>query len=150
VPISTHTWAAGRVGETQQAIFAQEGVDLSRVIIGHSGDSDDLKYLRGLMERGSTIGMDRFGLENFLPTPKRVEVLARLCAEGYAGKMVLSHDANCWSDMLSEEHKRRTRPQWHYNHISDDILPALRKAGVSEDQIDQMLVRNPRAIFEAR
>ena len=150
VPISTHTWAAGRVGETQQAIFAQEGVDLSRVIIGHSGDSDDLKYLRGLMERGSTIGMDRFGLENYLPTEKRVEVVARLCAEGYAGKMVLSHDANCWSDMLSEENKRCTRPQWHYNHISDDILPALRKAGVSEDQIDQMLVRNPRAIFEAR
>jgi phosphotriesterase-related protein len=150
VPISTHTWAAGRVGETQQAIFAQEGVDLSRVIIGHSGDSDDLKYLRGLMERGSTIGMDRFGLDHFLPTEKRVEVLARLCAEGYAPKMVLSHDANCWSDMLSEDAKRRTRPRWNYNHISDDILPALRQAGVKEDQIDQMLVRNPRAIFEAR
>jgi phosphotriesterase-related protein len=148
VPISTHTWAAGRVGETQQAIFAQEGVDLRRVIIGHSGDSDDLKYLRGLMERGSTIGMDRFGLDNFLPTDKRVEVLARLCAEGYAPKMVLSHDANCWTDMLSEEDKRRTRPRWNYNHISDDILPALRKAGVTEEQIDQMLVRNPRAIFE--
>ena len=148
VPISTHTWAAGRVGETQQAIFAQEGVDLRRVIIGHSGDSEDLKYLRGLMERGSTIGMDRFGLDNFLPTEKRVEVLARLCAEGFAPKMVLSHDANCWTDMLSEDDKRRTRPRWNYNHISDDILPALRKAGVSEDAIDQMLVRNPRAIFE--
>jgi len=150
VPISTHTWAAGRAGDAQQAIFAQEGVDLSRVIIGHSGDSDDLGYLRGLMERGSTIGMDRFGLENYLPTAKRVEVVARLCAEGYAGKMVLSHDANCWTDLLSEDDKRRTRPRWHYNHISDDILPALRKAGVSEDQIEQMLVRNPRAIFEAR
>src|SRR5712664_2351956 len=149
VPISTHTWAAGRTGELQQAIFAQEGVDLGRVIIGHSGDSEDLGYLRGLMERGSTIGMDRFGLESFLPTAKRVEVLARLCAEGYAGKMVLSHDANCWTDMVSEDAKRRTRPLWHYNHIPDDILPALRKAGVSEDQIEQMLVRNPRAIFEA-
>jgi phosphotriesterase-related protein len=94
--------------------------------------------------------MDRFGLENFLSTPKRVEVLARLCAEGYAGKMVLSHDANCWTDMLSEDAKRRTRPLWHYNHISDDILPALRKAGVSEEQIDQMLVGNPRAILETR
>src|SRR5438128_3787898 len=150
VPISTHTWATGRSGEAQQAIFAQEGVDLRRVIIGHSGDSDDLGYLRGLMERGSTIGMDRFGLENYLPTAKRVEVLARLCAEGYADKMVLSHDANCWTDMLSEEDKRRTRPRWHYTHISDDVLPALRKAGVTEDQIEQMLVRNPRAIFEAR
>ena len=150
VPISTHTWAAGRTGEAQQAIFAQEGVDLSRVIIGHSGDSDDLGYLRGLMERGSTIGMDRFGLDNFLPTEKRVDVLARLCAEGYAPKMVLSHDANCWTDLMSEDAKRRTRPRWHYTHISDDILPALRKAGVSDDQLDQMLVRNPRAIFEAR
>jgi phosphotriesterase-related protein len=150
VPISTHTWAAGRTGDMQQAIFAQEGVDLSRVIIGHSGDSEDLGYLRGLMERGSTIGMDRFGLENFLPTAKRVDVVARLCAEGYAGKMVLSHDANCWTDMLSEEGKKKTRPLWHYNHISDDILPALRKAGVKEEQIDQMMVRNPRAIFEAR
>jgi phosphotriesterase-related protein len=150
VPISTHTWAAGRSGEAQQAIFAQEGVDLRRVIIGHSGDSEDLGYLRGLMERGSTIGMDRFGLEHFLPTARRVEVVARLCAEGYAGKMVLSHDANCWSDMLTEDDKKKTRPLWHYTHISDDILPALRKAGVSEAQIDQMLVANPRAIFEAR
>src|SRR5206468_1003334 len=83
-------------------------------------------------------------LEHFLPTAKRVEVLARLCAEGYAGKMVLSHDANCWTDMLSEDDKRRTRPLWHYNHIPDDILPALRKAGVTADQIEQMLVRNPR------
>lgn len=150
VPISTHTWAAGRSGEAQQAIFAQEGVDLRRVIIGHSGDSEDLGYLRGLMERGSTIGMDRFGLDNYLPTEKRVEVLARLCAEGYAPRMVLSHDANCWTDMLSEEDKRRIRPRWHYNHISDDILPALRKAGVGEEQIEQMLVRNPEAIFAGR
>jgi phosphotriesterase-related protein len=149
VPISTHTWAAGRTGEAQQAIFAQEGVDLSRVIIGHSGDSDDLRYLRGLMERGSTIGMDRFGLEHFLPTAKRVEVLARLCAEGYAPRMVLSHDANCWTDMVTEDEKRRTRPLWHYNHISDDILPALRRAGVKEDQIEQMLVQNPQSIFAA-
>jgi phosphotriesterase-related protein len=150
VPISTHTWAAGRSGEAQQAIFAQEGVDLRRVIIGHSGDTDNLTYLRGLMERGSTIGMDRFGLDHFLPTATRVAVVARLCAEGYASKMVLSHDANCWSDMLSEEDKHRTRPHWHYNHISDDILPALRAAGVAEEHLEQMLVQNPRALFEAR
>ena len=150
VPISTHTWAAGRSGEAQQAIFAQEGVDLRRVVIGHSGDSEDLGYLRGLMERGSTIGMDRFGLDQLLPTAKRVEVVAQLCAEGYARQMVLSHDANCWSDMQSEEDKRRLRPHWHYNHISDDILPALRAAGVTAAHIAQMLVHKPRVIFEAR
>ena len=120
------------------------------MIIGHSGDTDNLTYLRGLMERGSTIGMDRFGLDQLLPTAKRVEVVAQLCAEGYARQMVLSHDANCWSDMQSEEDKRRLRPHWHYNHISDDILPALRAAGVTEAHIAQMLVHNPHSIFEAR
>jgi phosphotriesterase-related protein len=50
---------------------------------------------------------------------------------------------------MSDAEKARTRPHWNYNHISDDVLPALRKAGVSDDQIDQMMVRNPRAIFEA-
>jgi Phosphotriesterase family len=103
VPISTHTWAAGRSGDAQQAIFAQEGVDLRRVIIGHSGDTDDLTYLRGLMARGSTIGMDCFGLDRLLPTAKCVEVVTRLCAEGYASQMVLSHDAHCWTDMQSKE-----------------------------------------------
>src|SRR3989442_15430720 len=128
VQISTHTWAAGRSGEAQQAIFAQEGVDLRRVIIGHSGDSDDLGYLRGLMERGSTIGMDRFGLEHYLPTEKRVEVLARLCAEGYAGKMVLSHDANCWTDMLSEDDKRRTRPLTSSPRSARRVSPRIRSS----------------------
>ena len=33
--------------------------------------------------------------------------------------------------------------------IPDDIHPGVRAAGVTADQIEQMLVRNPRAIFEA-
>ena len=65
--------------------------------------------------------MDGFGLENSLSTPERVEVLARLCAEGYAGKMVLSHEVNCWSDVLSEDAKRRTRPLWHLGHMTHSL-----------------------------
>ena len=114
---------------------------------GHKCDSEDLNYLRGLMERGSTIGTDRFGFANFRPTGKRAEVLARLCAEGYTAKMVRPHSAKCWSDMLSEKGNRRTRLR--YTHISDDILPVLRKAGRQEEHIEQLCVRNPRAILEA-
>ena len=39
-------------------------------------------------------------------------------------------------------------PQWHYLHIHDDVLPYLREHGVTDDQIDQMLVGNPRRYFE--
>ncbi|HLZ68769.1 MAG TPA: phosphotriesterase-related protein [Dehalococcoidia bacterium] len=148
VPISTHTYAAGEMGTVQQDIFASEGVDLSRVIIGHSGDSEDLGYLKRLMDRGSSIGMDRFGIDRLLPTDRRVATIAALCKEGYAGKMVLSHDASCFSDARDAETVRRQWPNWHYNHIPDDVLPALRAQGVSEAQISQMLVDNPRRIFE--
>ena len=63
VPISTHTHAATRRGLEQQRIFTEEGVDLSRVVIGHCGDTTDIGYLEELIGNGSYIGMDRFGLD---------------------------------------------------------------------------------------
>lgn len=148
VPISTHTHAASQVGLKQQDVFESEGVDLSRTIIGHSGDSDDLTYLRKLMDRGSYIGMDRFGLDMFLPTEKRVATIARLCEEGYAEKMVLSHDASCYFDWFDSAMVQQVAPKWNFNYIPDEIIPALREAGVTDDQIRTMTVENPRRIFE--
>jgi phosphotriesterase-related protein len=136
------------MGTVQQDIFASEGVDLGRVVIGHSGDSTDLDYLKRLIDRGSYIGMDRFGIDAILPTDKRVATIAALCREGYANRMVLSHDASCFSDARDPEEVQRQWPNWHYNHIPDDVLPALREAGVSDSQIDQMMRQNPRDIFE--
>jgi len=147
VPISTHTDVASRRGEDQQRLFVEEGVDLSRVVIGHSGDSTDLEYLRGLMERGSTIGMDRFGLEQLSSFEARVDTVAALCRQGYATKMVLSHDAFCDLGFFGDFDIATRLPHWQYNHIHDDVLPALRERGVSEAHITAMLVDNPRRIF---
>jgi phosphotriesterase-related protein len=38
-------------------------------------------------------------------------------------------------------------PNWHLDHLLDDVLPALREQGVSEQQIEEMLVANPRRYF---
>ncbi|HEX2286247.1 MAG TPA: phosphotriesterase-related protein, partial [Mycobacterium sp.] len=84
VPISTHTHAATRRGLEQQRIFAEEGVDLSRVVIGHSGDTTDLDYLEELVGNGSYIGMDRFGVDVFLSFEDRVDTVARMCERGHA------------------------------------------------------------------
>ena len=148
VPITTHTDAGSFRGRDQQRVFAEEGVDLSRVVIGHSGDSQDLDYLRELMDKGSMIGMDRFGIDVYLPTSGRVQVVAALCAQGYADRMVLAHDAACYMDWFTPELIETMTPNWHFNHISDDVLPALLDRGVTQDQIDQMLVGNPRRLFE--
>ena len=148
VPISTHTHPATRRGLEQQAIFAAEGVDLSRVVVGHSGDSEDIGYLEELLKRGSYIGMDRFGVDIYLTTEKRVAVIATLCEKGYAKQMVLAHDASCSIDWFPQEGLRAAVPNWHFRHISEDVLPALRKAGVTEEQIEEMTVGNPRRVFE--
>ena len=103
VPISTHTHAGLRRGLEQQRIFEEEGVDLSRVIIGHSGDSTDVGYLEELIAPGSYLGMDRFGIDVILPFEDRVNIVATMCERGHADKMVLSHDANCYFDALPEE-----------------------------------------------
>lgn len=148
VPITTHTHAGTYRGRDQQKIFLEEGVDLERVIIGHCGDTTDLDYLRGLMDKGSYIGMDRFGLDLLLSFEDRVDTVAKLCEQGFAEKMVLSHDTNCFIDWFDEETRYEVAPNWHYKHIHQDVLPALRERGVTEKQIGQMLVINPRRIFE--
>jgi phosphotriesterase-related protein len=148
VPISTHTHAASEVGLKQQDVFESEGVDLSRVVIGHSGDSEDTSYLKKICDRGSYIGMDRFGVDIFLAGDKRVATIVSMCEMGYAEKMVLSHDAACHFGWAEPALLKSVVPNWHFNHIPDDVIPALRAAGVTDAQITAMTVDNPRKIFE--
>lgn len=147
-PISTHTHAGLRRGLEQQRIFEEEGVDLSRVVIGHSGDTTDVGYLEEIIATGSYLGMDRFGIDAILPFEDRVGIVARLCERGHADKMVLSHDANCYFDALPESLSSVALPNWHYLHIHDDVIPALKERGVTDEQLHTMLVDNPRRIFE--
>jgi phosphotriesterase-related protein len=147
-PITTHTYAAGEMGTRQQDILAEEGVDLSRVIIGHSGDSRDTEYLLRLLGHGSYIGMDRFGLDMLLPTADRVATVALLCRLGHADRMILSHDAPSYIDWYERWMIELASPNWHYNFIPDTVIPALRQAGVTDDQVRQMTIDNPRHIFE--
>ncbi len=148
VPISTHTHAHTRRGLDQHKIFLEEGVDLSRVVIGHSGDTTDLGYLEELIAAGSYLGMDRFGIDTILPFEDRVNTVVRLCERGHANKMVLSHDAACFNDWLPERPLPAMLPNWHYLHIHDDVIPALKARGITDGQIEMMLIENPRRIFE--
>jgi len=147
-PLSTHTSCAERTGLGQIEVFREEGVDFSRVVIGHCGDTDDLGYLEEILASGATIGMDRFGLEMMLSTEKRVSTVAELVRRGYAEQMVLSHDACCHIDWFPADLIGRMAPRWNFRHIPDDVLPALRKEGVSEDAIRTMTIDNPRRLFE--
>ena len=104
-------------------------------------------YLEELIADGSYLGMDRFGIDTISPFEDRVAIVAALCARGHAGRMVLGHDSYCFNDRFDADVVRRRHPNYHLLHISRDVLPELRGRGVTEDQIHQMLVDNPRRIF---
>lgn len=149
-PISVHTDAESRSGLPALKLLKEESADLTRVVIGHAGDSTDLDYLMELADSGCVLGMDRFGLSLYRSTEDRVRTVATLAARGYADRMVLSHDAHCFMDYMVPDPvglEATFTPDWHYLHISDDVLPRLRAAGVSEQQIEQMLVVNPRRLL---
>jgi phosphotriesterase-related protein len=149
-PITVHTSGPHQTGRTAVRIFTEEGVDLTKVVIGHAGDSNDLDYLTELADTGVLLGMDRFGLDLFNPTAERVKTIAILASRGYAGSMVLSHDASCFIDYFGAAHdaaRVAAAPNWHFEHISDDVIPALLAQGVTQAQIDQMMVENPVRYF---
>jgi len=128
-------------------VLSSEGVDPTRVVLGHSGDTSDVDHLVELADLGYILGMDRFGVDTIAPVEQRVSTVVAMAGRGYADRMVLSQDAACYFDWLDPAFAGAL-PNWHYLHIEKDVLPALRDSGVTEEQIDQMLVDNPRRYFE--
>lgn len=147
-PITVHTNPHTGSGLVAQEVLADAGADLTKVVIGHSGDTTDLDYLMRLADNGSLLGMDRFGLDVLLPFEQRVDTVAELVRRGYTDRVVLAHDASCFIDWFDAEAKAQAVPRWNFRHISEDVLPALRERGVTEADIGTMLVANPRRYFE--
>jgi phosphotriesterase-related protein len=147
VPITVHTHPGRATGRDVLRVLREEGTDLSKVVLGHSGDSTDLEYLTKLADEGCLLGMDRFGIDIITPFEERVATVVALCAQGYAERMVLSHDASCYIDWFPPEVVPLFAPKWNYEHLFDDVLPALRERGVSDAQIETMLIANPRRYF---
>ena len=150
VPISVHTAPHEQTGLIVQRVLAEEGVNLEDVIIGHSGDTGDVDYLMRLADKGSILGMDRFGVSFAISSADRVRTVAEMARRGYADRMVLSHDCACFSDHFPDNAMYgEYMPDHHYLHLSRDVLPALLEAGVSQAQIDAMFIDNPRRHFSA-
>jgi phosphotriesterase-related protein len=133
--IITHT-QDGTLGREQVAIFADEGADLRRVVIGHN-DTGDLAYLLELLDTGVMLGYDRMGYEVFLPERVRMAALVTLLRMGYEDQIVLSHDVVAGSPTTHVE----------LSYVPKVVVPALRAAGVTQTAIDTMMIANPRRII---
>ena len=142
-PVMVHTNAAAQTGRLALAELTARGVDPTRIVIAHAGDSNDLDYIRALGDAGAMLGFDRFNIPAFNPDEKRIETLLALLEDGYGDRIHLSHDAATFNDFMQHNPPfANERP--NYVHIHRNVLPKLREAGVTEAQIEQMLVTNAR------
>jgi len=151
LPIMTHAHAGHRMGLKQQEIFADEGVDLSKVIIGHCDDTNETEYIAEILKNGSYVGMDRIGVVKFNATENRIDMIERLVSLGYGDKLVLSHDCNVMSDCTRVGGKRGVRkddPVWNFRIVPQVVLPELARRGVSQETISDLKENNIRRFFE--
>jgi phosphotriesterase-related protein len=142
-PVTVHTHPATRNGLDVVRVLREEGADLRRVVIGHSGDSRDPDYLAELADAGCLLGMDRFGIGMSPSLERRTDIIAELCRRGYAESIVLSHDAACYIDWYPHDESKAG----NYTYIHDHVLPALAERGVSAGELDTMLIGNPQRYF---
>ena len=149
VPIMVHTNAAARTGPVALRALQAEGVDPARVVIAHAGDSDDLDYLRDIADTGASLGCDRLPGEHILPLEVRIRTLVALIAQGYADRIHLSHDGACFLDFYAgDPDVAQMGLEGDYLFIWNTVVPALLDAGVTQAQIDEILVCNPQRFFD--
>lgn len=148
-PIYTHTMAQNRVGNRQVEIFADEGVDLNRVCIGHSNDSTDMGYLTGLMDKGVWLGLDRYPGQG-VTWQERTEVLFNLIQEGYGTRLMLSHDWSVHATMMTKQRlaDRPSQNPDNYLFITRNVLPMLLELGATQDNIDDLMIHNPQHFWD--
>jgi phosphotriesterase-related protein len=147
-PVMVHTNAARRTGLLALDALTRDGVDPSRIVIAHMGDSNDMDYLRAVAETGAWLGLDRFGIDHFNPHDDRVRTLLALLEAGYGPQLHLSHDAACFCDFMTGDPNFAGEDP-SYLLIGERVLPELRAAGVSDAEIDSLMVENPRRFFAA-
>ncbi|MFZ5778727.1 MAG: phosphotriesterase family protein [Pseudomonadota bacterium] len=126
------------------------GRSTERVVISHIDRTifDEERLLR-LADSGVTIEFDLFGQEasyyglSDIDMPNdatRLRLIRALIGHGHLDRVVISHDI-CYRTRL-------TAFGGHgYGHIFRNVVPLMRERGYDEDEIDAILVRNPRRLL---
>jgi phosphotriesterase-related protein len=148
--IMAHSMPAVSTGPRQVEIFEEEGVDPAKIQIAHCGDTDDLAYIEGLLARGVYVGLDRYGLEMYLPMDKRNATAAELLRRGHAERLMISQDFCATIDWFPPEAAELFEASggirnWSMTLVFDEVVPALRELGaMDDDSFRTIFMENPR------
>lgn len=154
VTIMTHT-QEGTMGLEQAELLISEGADPGRVVIGHMCGNTNVAEQINVLKTGVFVGFDRFGLEGIAGAPPdtfREAMLIGLIGIGYVNQLLLSHDTVNYMlgrPLIWPEPLQKIMENSHPTHIMDDVVPILKNAGITDDQIETLLAQNPQRLFGA-
>ncbi|RWL87355.1 MAG: phosphotriesterase-related protein [Mesorhizobium sp.] len=145
VPIITHT-TEGCAGPEQQELFAAGGVFAHRCLIGHCCANPDHAYHQRIVERGSYIGFDQVGYDHIQRDEIRAGSVAKLVRDGFRDQIILSMDCACGILGRPTTHQSRGIFLAH-TYMFTDFIPMLYAHGVSQADVQSILLDNPRRFF---
>jgi phosphotriesterase-related protein len=151
LPLMVHLPGWFRLGHRVLDVVAEEGGDLRHTVLCHMNPShDDQPYQQELAARGAfieydMIGMDFFYADQQVQCPSDEEAaraIVKLVEAGYTDRILLSHDV--FLKMMLTRYGGNG-----YAYIPRHFLPRLRRHGLNEAILNQMMQDNPRSVFRA-
>ena len=152
-PIMAHSRPASNTGPRQLEIFLEEGVAPEKIQIAHTGDTDDLDYIQQLLGKGVYIGLDRYGIDLFLPTPRRNATTLELLKRGHVERLFLSQDFDIpiangldWypPEVIEQLQAAGAASDWSMTFLFEQVIPTLKESGMTEEQLETMMIENPK------
>ncbi len=138
--VTTHT-TLGTMALEQAEYLKAEGVKPENIIIGHLDLSQNPDTIISVLKEGVNIGFDTVGKNNYCPDTFRAQMLKQIANEGYLDQVVLSMDITRKSHL-----KKWGGPGYAY--LIETFLPMLLEFGLSEEQIEQLMIDNPNRILK--
>ena len=128
------------MGIEQTDLLLSEGANPERVVIGHLDGSSDIGYHLAVLDKGVSIAFDRLGLPGFTSEEGSLACLLGLIGIGKQERIMISHD-NIWFFLGHDA----IEPNPAY--IFENVVPRLKKAGITDEMIDSIMTDNVRHLF---
>lgn len=124
-------------------ILREEGVSPEAFIWTHATDEKDSTRLVEAAKTGAWISADKYGWDESL-TVRYPRLLKMMKDQGVLDKVLISHDAG-WYDPGQPEMDFKP-----YTAIPEKLIPDLKKLGFTDEDINQLLIKNPANAFAVR
>lgn len=136
--VSTHT-GEFTSKETVETLI-QNGVDPDKIIIGHQDLIDNTEYHLNLLKCGVNLGFDTCGKTAYQSDEIRARNIVKLIKAGYGDHIMLSNDISRRSYFVSAGKNG-------YTSVMNKIIPLLKEYGATQEEINKLLIDNPKRIF---